>query len=74
LTAVDGAILDLNLSDGDVTPVAERLLANMVPVIVQTGGDLPHELRRRYPALVALSKPLIAEHLVQKMGRMLSAE
>jgi DNA-binding response OmpR family regulator len=69
---VNGAILDVNLSDGDVTPVAERLLERNVPIILQTGVGIPSELRQRYPDLTALSKPVIAQQLVERIGRLLA--
>ncbi len=42
---VDGAILDVNLKDGEVTPVALRLLEWNVPVVVQSGVGLPDDLK-----------------------------
>lgn len=71
---VHGAILDVNLSDGDVTPVAERLLEKRVPVILQTGVGVPPELRQRYPDITALSKPVIAQRLVERIGRLLAED
>src|SRR5881628_2118150 len=43
---VDAAILDANLPDGDVTPVAEELIARGIPVVINTGVALPLKLRR----------------------------
>jgi CheY-like chemotaxis protein len=43
---VDGAILDANLPDGDVTPVAEELIGRGIPVVINTGVALPLKLRR----------------------------
>jgi CheY-like chemotaxis protein len=34
---VDAAILDANLPDGDVTPVAEQLIDRAVPFVINTG-------------------------------------
>ena len=39
----DLALLDVNLIDGDVTPVLLRLVAARVPVVVNTGTRLPEE-------------------------------
>jgi CheY-like chemotaxis protein len=47
---VQAAILDVNLSDRDVTPVAELLIEGGVPVIFYSGLALPAELRKRYPS------------------------
>lgn len=48
LAALDGvlpnlAVLDVNLLDGDVTPVLQNLVASGVPVVVNTGTKLPDE-------------------------------
>ena len=45
-SVVRAAILDIQLSDGDITPVAEALLAQGIPVIFQSGVELPTELRQ----------------------------
>ena len=39
----DGAVLDVNLLDGDVAPVLLKLVAANVPVVVNTGTKLPDE-------------------------------
>src|SRR3954467_1172576 len=48
---VDGAILDANLPDDDVTPVAEALVEGNVPLVINTGVAVPLQLRR-YPGLL----------------------
>lgn len=65
------AILDLNLMDGEVTPVAEQLLDGSVVVILHTGVDPPARLRKRAPALIYCAKPTAPERLVQTLGRVL---
>jgi len=42
---VQAAVLDVNLSDGDVTPIAELLIEGGVPVIFYSGLALPVALR-----------------------------
>ena len=54
---VQAAILDANLSDGEVTPVAELLIEGGVPVIFYSGLALPAALTRRYPSAFAFKKP-----------------
>ena len=49
---VDAAILDANLPDGDVTPVAEALIDRKVPFVINTGVAVPLQLRRQFPLLV----------------------
>ncbi len=38
--AIDVAILDVNLLDGEVTPIAERLIAQGVPVLIDSVEEL----------------------------------
>lgn len=57
LDTPDGAILDVNLLDGHVTPLAERLLDGNVPVIFCTGVSLPTELSSKYPDAKVFIKP-----------------
>lgn len=61
------AILDVNLSDGEVTPAAEHLLAREVHVVFHTGLELPTVLRDRHPGLVVCKKPTQPEKLVDKL-------
>jgi DNA-binding response OmpR family regulator len=46
---VDAAILDVNLADGDVEAVLDRLRSRDVFVVIHTGGGLPARLADRYP-------------------------
>ena len=73
-TQVAAAILDVNLSDGDVFPVLEVLMGRGVPVIVQTGLPVPLELRSRYPGLTVLAKPIEPAVLLAKLKALLGAE
>ena len=67
--AFDVAILDVNLSDGVVTPVLEALQARGVPVLVYTGGTVPEDVRRRHPSLVSLAKPVRPARLTGEIRR-----
>ena len=58
------AILDVNLVDGDISPVAERLIAAGIPIILQTGIGLPAKLASRWPDLPVNIKPCVAADLV----------
>src|SRR3954463_13150338 len=53
---VDAAILDANLPDGDVTPVAEELIDRGIPFVISTGVAVPLQLRR-YHSLLVFRKP-----------------
>ena len=66
------AILDVNLADGNITPVAERLIAAGVPVILQTGIGLPPELLARFPDLMVRIKPCRAATLVAQLEVLLA--
>ena len=62
-----GAILDVNLADGDISPVAERLITAGVPIILQTGIGLPPKLAARFPSLQVNTKPCAAAALVEQL-------
>ncbi len=70
---IDAAILDVNLSDGDISPVAEILLAAGIPIILQTGVGLPAELIAKYPDLPVQIKPCLAESLVAQLAVLIAA-
>lgn len=53
----DIAILGMQLDDGAVFPLAERMMAEDVLVIFHSGRLRPAEVTRRFPNSVALSKP-----------------
>jgi CheY-like chemotaxis protein len=67
------AILDVNLADGDISPVAERLLIAGIPIIVQTGIGLPPNLAARFPDLPVHIKPCSAASLVVKLEALIAA-
>lgn len=64
---VAAAILDVNLIDGDISPVVEYLVERGVPLILQTGVGLPADLAARYPGLIVRIKPTIAAVLVAQL-------
>jgi CheY-like chemotaxis protein len=64
---VQAAILDVNLSDRDVTPIAELLIGGGVPVIFYSGLDLPVALRERYPSAWFCKKPILPVPLLNKL-------
>lgn len=71
---VDAAILDVNLTDRDVTPVVEHLIRLGVPLIIQTGVGLPARLEARFPALVTHTKPCVAAELVSRLVELISQQ
>jgi CheY-like chemotaxis protein len=67
----DAALLDVNLSDGPVSPVLEALSARGIPTVVYTGGVVPEGIRQRHPDLVALSKPVLPARLVGELRKLI---
>jgi two-component system, response regulator PdtaR len=51
------ALLDVNLIDGDVYPLADLLHARRVPLLFHTGSRLDAELKQRYAGSQVISKP-----------------
>lgn len=71
---VAAAILDVNLPDGDLMPVAIRLLDRGIPVIVHTGAGAPHDLLRRYPDVPVHVKPTASDRLVGVVSDILTGQ
>jgi DNA-binding NtrC family response regulator len=61
-TALDGALLDVNIKGGVVYPVAEELLARNVPVLLSTGYG-PNTFPPAFRDLPYLRKPFGAGQL-----------
>lgn len=68
-----GAILDVNLIDGLVSPVVDRLIELGVPLVIQTGVGLPPGLAARHPDLVVLIKPVLSGMLVERLEGLMAA-
>lgn len=60
----DAAILDVQIADGEVFPLADRLTAAGVPIIFHSGHYPPEAMEQRYPGAVACSKPCSPAHLL----------
>ena len=79
LELIDGrdiaaAILDVNLIDGDVSPLAEALIARGVPILLQSGIGLPLDLAARFPDLAFRLKPCTAAVLVRQLADLIAAQ
>jgi DNA-binding NtrC family response regulator len=64
---VSAAVLDVQLSDREVTPVAKALSARGVPVVFQSAKSLPPDLVRQCPNAVLYKKPVAAEALLRTL-------
>jgi DNA-binding response OmpR family regulator len=69
----DLAILDVRLDDGEVFPLAEKLMAANVPVIFHSGEVSTKEVNGRYPHAHALSKPCPPNQIIATMREALAA-
>jgi DNA-binding response OmpR family regulator len=70
--APDAAILDVNLVDGEVTPVLDALLAQAVPVLLYTGGGATSEILLRKPDIAIIRKPARAAQILSSLGALLA--
>lgn len=69
---VAGAILDVNLIDGEITPVVEYLVAAGIPFILQTGIGLPPALATQFPDLPVRIKPNASARLVAELEALMA--
>jgi DNA-binding NtrC family response regulator len=69
--SVAGAILDVNLIDGDISPVVECLIERRVPFILQSGVGLPPKLVARFPDLTVQIKPIRAVRLIEELAALI---
>ena len=71
--SVVGAILDVHLTDGVISPVVDYLMPRHVPLIIQTGVGIPVDLAARFPDLIVRIKPMIADELVAELAELIVA-
>src|SRR5688572_10960109 len=69
---VAGAILDVNLADRDITPVARLLTSRGVPFVLHSSFCLPERLARELPGVRLVPKPApsytVIAHLLATMA------
>lgn len=70
---LDAALLDVNLSDGSVTPVLEASSARGIPTVISTGGVVPEDVRQRHPDLLALCKPVLPARLIGELRKVIGS-
>lgn len=66
-----GALLDVQLSDGDVSPVAELLDDSGVPFLFHSGLGLIPALKMRYPAAQVYNKPTPPSQLIDALAALI---
>lgn len=64
-----GAILDANLADRDVTPVAIELYRRNIPFVLHSANGLPLELASALPDLPIIMKPPPLDEVVHALAR-----
>jgi DNA-binding NarL/FixJ family response regulator len=67
---VDAAILDVNLTDRDVAPLAAALLERRKPIVFYTASSIPAEITARYGKMKVCGKPMPSEQLVLRLARL----
>lgn len=70
--AVAGAILDCQLTDRDVTPLALLLLERGIPFVIYSGTGAPIEVRHRFPAVVVYEKPAASKVVVAALAALIA--
>ena len=60
----DLAILDVFTADGEVYPLADKLVEAGVPIVFHSGHVTPDEVRARYPEAQACAKPCPPDRLI----------
>ncbi len=68
----DLAILDVQLGDGMVFPLAEKLIAEDVPVIFHSGLLTPEEMEERFPETLTLAKPCPPNRIIESVQEALA--
>lgn len=67
---LDAAVLDVNLSDGEITPVLEALRARGTPLVIYTASTvLPERISERHPDILVLYKPVPPGRLIGELRR-----
>lgn len=68
---IAGAVLDVQLADGDVTPVAEALMARRIPMVFQSEFDLPLGLQHLCPDVPFYKKSASPRLLLAKLAQLI---
>jgi len=63
----DCAILDVFTADGEVYPLADRLIEAGVPIVFHSGHVTPAEVKARYPGSAAYAKPCPPDQLIDAL-------
>jgi response regulator of citrate/malate metabolism len=64
---VHGAILDVQLTDGEVTPLAHALLDGGATVVFHSASPIPAEITARHGAMAYCIKPTVSDRVVARL-------
>ncbi|ABC63931.1 response regulator [Erythrobacter litoralis] len=67
----DLAILDVNLGDDNVFPLADKLIAEDVQIIFHSGAYREEEIAERFPGATLLQKPVPPQKMLETVQRKL---
>jgi CheY-like chemotaxis protein len=70
---IDAAIVDVQLEDRDITPVAIALMERQVPFVVHSGTGLPPELAQAHPGLQVMMKPTVPDAVMARLLQQMPA-
>nr|WP_298929381.1 response regulator [uncultured Erythrobacter sp.] len=65
------AILDIQLDDGIVFPLAQKLAEENVPIIFHTGRHTTDEIQQRFPGATTLAKPCPPSAMIEAVNEVL---
>ena len=67
------AILDIQLDDGIVFPLAQKLADENVPIIFHSGRHTDDEVQARFPGATTLAKPCPPAQMITVVNQVLEA-
>jgi len=70
---IDAAILDCNLLDRDITPVAVRLRSTQIPVVICSALGMPRELAELCPDIPTIIKAARAAEVVSRLAAIIKS-
>jgi DNA-binding NarL/FixJ family response regulator len=71
---VHGAILDINLVDGEITPLAHTLLEGGAAVVFHSASPIPAEITARHGPMVHCMKPMVSDRVVARLIEVLKGQ
>ena len=69
----DVAILDIELTDGKVYPLAKKLAEEDIPIIFHSGRYSAEEMKKRFPSAATLTKPCPPAEMIETVNSVLAA-